>query len=105
MIILFNNHEIVILIQFRWHFSVPRESTHVCNGIARAFPGGRVAHLESQNEEENEESFRKNMKNWLRFEKRMRKVELLPTRDCEAGYSPACIVHAIIYILSSLNHW
>ena len=34
------------------------------SGIARAFPGGRVAHLEGQYE------------------------ELLPTRDYEAGYTP-----------------
>ena len=40
---------------------------------------------EGQNEEENKESLRKN---WLKFEEKMRKVELLPTRDCEAGYSP-----------------
>ena len=27
------------------------------SGVARAFPGGRVAHPESQNEEENEKKF------------------------------------------------
>ena len=31
--------------------------------VARAFPGGRVAHLEGQNEEENEQTLRKNKKN------------------------------------------
>ena len=29
------------------------------------------------------------MKKLLKFEEKMRKVELLPTRDCEAGYGPA----------------
>ena len=32
------------------------------SGVARAFPGGRVAHPESQNEEEDEKSLRKNKK-------------------------------------------
>ena len=53
-----------------------------------AFPGGRLAHLEGQNEEENKWSLRENKKNWSKFEEKMRKVELLPTRDCEAGYDP-----------------
>ena len=33
------------------------------SGVARAFPGGRVAHPEGQNEEENEKSLRKHKKN------------------------------------------
>ena len=37
-------------------------SNNKTSGVARAFPGGRVAHLESQNEEENEKSLRKNKK-------------------------------------------
>ena len=53
-----------------------------------AFPGGRAAHPENQNEEENEWSLRKNRINWSKFEEKMRKVELLPTQDCEAGYGP-----------------
>ena len=52
------------------------------SGVARAFPGGRVAHPEGQNEEENAKNLRKNRKNLSKFEE----VELLPTRDCEAGY-------------------
>ena len=32
-----------------------------CSGVARAFPGGRLAHPEGQNEEENK-SLRKNKK-------------------------------------------
>ena len=66
------------------HFLFPLSSS-----VARAFPGGRVAHPESQNEEENEESLRKNEKKWSKFGEKMRKVELLPTRDCEAGYGHA----------------
>ena len=70
------------------------ENPSRCNltpsGVARAFPGGRAAHPENQNEEENEKSLRKNKINWSKFEEKMRKVELLPARDCEAGYGPAC---------------
>ena len=47
----------------------------------RAFPGGRVAHPESQNEDKNEESLRKNYEN-------LRKVELLPTWNSDVGYIP-----------------
>ena len=59
------------------------------SGVARAFPGGRLAHPEGQNEEENKLSLRKNKKICSKFEEKMRKVEFLPTRDCEAGYGPA----------------
>ena len=34
-----------------------------CSSVARAFPGGRVAHPQSQSEEENEKSLRKSRKN------------------------------------------
>ena len=34
----------------------------VFSGVARAFPGGRLAHPEDQNEEENEKILRKNKK-------------------------------------------
>ena len=60
------------------------------SGVARAFPGGRLAHPESQNEEENEKSLRKNKKkNYLNGGGEWGKWKLLPTRDCEAGYGPA----------------
>ena len=42
-----------------------------------------------QNEEENEKSLRKNKKKLIKFRGKVRKVEILPTRDCEAGYGPA----------------
>ena len=62
---------------------------NIFSGVARAFPGGQVAHPDGQNEEENEKKkMRKIGKYWLKFEERMRKVELLPTLDCEAGYTP-----------------
>ena len=40
---------------------------------------------------------RKNKENWSKFEEKVRKVELLPTRDYKAGYGPVyfnvdCIV-------------
>ena len=62
----------------------------VVSSVARAFPGGRVAHLEDQNEEKNENMLRKNESNWLKFWGKMRKEEILPTRDSEAGYGPEC---------------
>ena len=52
------------VVEFRTHDlnceSEPRVSP--VSGVARAFPGGRGAHPESQNEEENEKSLRKNKK-------------------------------------------
>ena len=65
------------------------------SGVARAFPGGRLAHPESQNEEENEKSLREKQEKWSKFAGKMRKVELLPTRDCEAGYGPE---YPLLYI-------
>ena len=47
--------------------------------VARAFPGGRVAHPEGQNEEENKKSLRKKRKIDQNLRKKLRKVELLPT--------------------------
>ena len=58
------------------------------SGVARAFPGRRLAHPEGQNKEENENSLSKVRKLDPNLRKKMRKVELLPTRDCEAGYGP-----------------
>ena len=34
------------------------------SGIARAFPGGRIAHPEHQNEDKSKENLRKNKKKW-----------------------------------------
>ena len=70
-----------------WKINVygAREPTKILtSGVARAFP----AHPEYQNEEENKSSLRKNKKNSSKFEEKMRKVEPLPTRNCEAGYGP-----------------
>ena len=61
----------------------------VSSGVTRAFPGGRLAHPESQNEEENEK-FVEKWEKMIKFGEKMRKVELLPTRNCEAGYGPGC---------------
>ena len=83
-------------VSFRWrHFE--RGS-----GVARAFPGGRAAHPENQNEEEKESSLRKNKINWSKFEEKMRKVELLPTRDCEAGYGPG---KRFLQVKQIKGHW
>ena len=51
---------------------------HGASGVARAFPGGRVAHPERQNEEENKSKFEENEESGI-----------LAHRDCEAGYGPA----------------
>ena len=72
----------------RWPRTKGKYSGDACSGVARAFPGGRLAHPEGQNEEENKKSLRNNKKKWSKFEEKMRKVEVLPTRDCEAGYRP-----------------
>ena len=71
-----------------WYAFIHQRSRRIItksSGVARAFPGGRA---EGQNEEENEKSLRKSRKNLSKFEEKMREVELLPTLDCEAGYSP-----------------
>ena len=61
----------------------------VSSGVARAFPGERVTHLEGENKEENEQCLRKNkIYNMIAICGKMKKVELLPTQDFEAGYGP-----------------
>ena len=47
------------------------------SGVARAFPGGRVAHQDSLNEEENEKSLRKNEKKWSKFGEKLRKMKII----------------------------
>ena len=37
------------------------------SGIARTFPGGRAAHPEDQNEEENEENLRKHERTYMKM--------------------------------------
>ena len=58
------------------------------SGVARAFTGGRAAHPEDQNEEENEENLRKNESKYLKMRKDWGNVLILPTWEWEAGYSP-----------------
>ena len=41
----------------------------IISGVARAFPGGRAAHPEDQNEEENEENLRKNGRTYRKMRK------------------------------------
>ena len=57
--------------------NIPGLST-LSSGVARAFPGGRRAHPEGQNEEESEQSLRKNKKNWSRFEEKRGKWKSCP---------------------------
>ena len=68
------------------------------SGVATAFPGGRLAHPDGQNEEENDKSLRKTKTNWSKIEEKMRKFELLPTRDCEAGYGPVSEKFVILVV-------
>ena len=49
----------------------------VCTDVARAFPGGQVAHPENRNEEESKQSLRKNKKNWSKFEERNEEIGIL----------------------------
>ena len=71
---------------FLGHNNIDLQCCQHRGGVARVYPGGRVAHPGGQNEDENGKSLRKNKKYWSKFEERRRKVELLPTWDCEAGY-------------------
>ena len=94
-----------------WNYpSPPPYSSRINSVVARAFPGGRLAQPEGQNEEENENSLRKHKKTWSKFEEKMRKVELLPTRDCEAGYGPAYKFYTperqcnVCFLLMNINH-
>ena len=48
------------------------------SSVARAFPGGRVAHPEGQIEEENEKILRKNESNWLNIEEKWGKWKSCP---------------------------
>ena len=81
----------ILFVCWHWilHLNKGQPSYLIRSGVARAFPGGQLAHPEGQNEEENEKSLRKSQKTWSKLEEKMRKVELLPTGDCEAGYGPA----------------
>ena len=65
-----------ICMWYLYTFEVPKILL-LDSGVARAVLGGRLAHPESQNEEENEQSLRKN-----------KKIDR-DLRDCEAGYGPA----------------
>ena len=95
-----------------WNYPAPPPYSSRINYsvVARAFPGGRLAHPEGQNEEENENSLRKHKKTWSKFEEKIRKVELLPTRDCEAGYGPAYKFYTperqcnVCFLLMNINY-
>ena len=76
-----------------WHplWQWQHQSDRIANsGVARTFPGGRLAHPESQNEEENKECLRKKKKNWWKFEEKWGKWNSCPPGDSEAGYGPDC---------------
>ena len=54
---------------------------------SQGLPGWATRPPGDQNEEENKWNLRKKKKNWSKFEEKMKKVELLPTWDCEAGHA------------------
>ena len=74
------------------YYNLVQNCWDIFSGVTRAFPGGPIAYPEGQNEEEKEKTLRKNKKNLLKFEKKMNKVEVLLTRDCEAGNGPGHVV-------------
>ena len=83
------------------HSPLPGENQS-CSGVARAFPGGRVAHPEGQNEEENSKVWGEIRKQLLTFEEKLRKVEPLPTRECEAGYGLA-VLDLPLFVISTIH--
>ena len=64
------------------------EGNCLASGVARAFPGGRAAHPEDQNEEENEEKLRKNDRSYRKMRKDWGNHPILPAREWEASYGP-----------------
>ena len=62
------------------------------SGVARAFSGGRFANPEGQNEEENEQSMRKNKKNWPRFEEKWGKWNSCPPRTVRLAMALSALV-------------
>ena len=84
---------------------------NICSGVARAFLSEQVAHPEDQNEEENEESLRKNERNYRKMKKDWGKCSISPTREWQAGYSPEYlknfilfIYHKLVFLLFSIMH-
>ena len=69
---------------------------YATSGVARTFPGGQVSR--GLKEKENEENLRKNKKKW---NETLRKVELLPTWDCKAGYAMGCNARCVNETIAS----
>ena len=67
------------------------------SGLARAFLGGRVAHPEGQNEEENEEKLRKNERKHRKMRKNWENVLILPIRD--ERLATALLIHLKLILL------
>ena len=95
----------------RWHSRsnhyiarARRAIIFVASGVARAFPGERAAHLEDQNEEENEENLRKYEINYRNMGKDWGNGPILPTREWEAGYGPVCGSKNVNEIFLDINH-
>ena len=77
---------------FNGQFDTYSSQMLIFNCVARALPGGRAAHLEGQEEDENVESLRKNKNNWRKFEEKWESWNSCPLLDCEAGYAPAYVL-------------
>ena len=75
------------------------------SGVARAFPGGRAAHPEDQNEEENEEKLRKNERSYRKMRKDWGNHPIFPAREWEASYGPGHVglIYASIGLIYFLN--
>ena len=78
--------------QFIW----PDTFSITYSGVAMAFPGGRLARPEDQNEEEKEERLTKNKRKYRKMRKDWGNVLILRTREWEAGYGPDHLPE---------NHW
>ena len=74
------------------------------SGVARVFPGGRVAHQEDQNEEENEENLRKTYRTIRKVRKDWGNVLILPTQEWEAGYGPVHEIFSLDPIIHSVEY-
>ena len=64
------------------------------SGVATGLPGGDSSTRRAEMRKKMRKVWGKIRKNWSKFEENMRKVELLLTRDCEAGYGP--VLHHLL---------
>ena len=97
-----------------WNYPAPPPySSRINSVVARAFPGGRLAHPEGQNEEENENSLRKHKKTWSKFEEKNEESGALahpglwgwlrPARPAYKFYTPERQCN-VCFLLMNINY-